>query len=127
MELDSADCLRQVMAIQGVLGVSLVDYASGLTIGSSGRGPSDDHRTTASGVGDIMAVALRTPAFTETGAAGRVDNLVLTTANGYHLVFLVGGRPDIVLGLYVWLDKVLGNLAMAQRRIRALTTELTQA
>jgi hypothetical protein len=125
MELDSADCLRQVMAIQGVLGVSLIDYASGLTIGSAGREPSDDQRVTASGVTDVMTAALRATAFTETGAAGRIHDLVLTTANGYHLVFLVGGRPDAVLGIYVWLDRVHGNLAMAQRRIRTLTTELT--
>jgi hypothetical protein len=127
MELDSVDCFRHVMAIPGVLGVSLIDYASGLVIGTAGRLPSDDAHATGTGVTDMVTAALHTAAFTETGTVARFDDLVLTAGNGYHLVFFLGDRPDTPLGLYVWLDRALGNLAMTQRRVHTLVPELLPA
>jgi hypothetical protein len=124
MELDSEDCLRQIMAIRGVVGASLVDYASGTMLGSSGREPSDEHEVTAHGVASVVSAALGSPAFTAAGSAATLDGIVLTAGNGYHLVHLIGARPDAVLVLYVWLDRLLGNLAMAQRRIHVLTEGL---
>jgi hypothetical protein len=124
MELDSEDCLRQIMAIRGVVGVSLVDYASGTTLGSSGREPNDEHEVTARGVAGMVSAALGSPAFTAAGTAATLDDIVVTAANGYHLVRLVGDRPDAVLVLYVWLDRLLGNLAMTQRRVRAVAEGL---
>lgn len=124
MELDSEDCLRQIMAIRGVVGASLVDYASGTTLGSSGREPSDEHEVTAHGVANVVSAALGSAAFTTAGSAATLDDIVVTADNGYHLVHLIGTRPDAVLVLYVWLDRLLGNLAMAQRRIHVLAEGL---
>jgi hypothetical protein len=124
MELRSRDCLRQVMAIQGVIGASLVDYASGLVIDSTGREPSDSHEVTAAGVTNVVNAALGGATFAATAEPGRVDDIVMTAGNGYHLVYFVGARPDALLVLYVWLDRLTGNLAMAQRRVRSLTQEM---
>jgi len=124
MELDSRDCLRQIMAIHGVLGASLVDYTSGVTIDSTGREPSDDAHVTARGVAGVVNAALHTPAFTSAGPAQHVDDIVLTAGNGYHVVHLVGRRSGPLLGVYVWLDRALGNLAMTQRQLRVLADSL---
>ncbi len=126
MELHRDDYLRQIMAIRGVLGTSLVDYQSGLVIGAAGRSPGDD-RVTACGAGDVMHAALAGAAFADDGAADHLEDIVLTARNGYHLVYLVGRRPDGLLVLYVWLDRLRGNLAMAQRRIHSLTEGLVPA
>ena len=90
MELRSRDCLRQVMAIQGVIGASLVDYASGLVIDSTGREPSDAHEVTAAGVTDVVNAALGGATFTAAAEPGRIDDIVMTAGNGYHLVYFVG-------------------------------------
>jgi hypothetical protein len=124
MELDSKDCLRQIMAIHGVLGASLVDYTSGVTIDSTGRAPCDDAHVTATGVAGVVNAALHTAAFTSAGHTQRVDDIVLTAGNGYHVVHLLGRRPGPLLGVYVWLDRAFGNLAMTQRQLPRLAEAL---
>jgi len=120
MELDSENCLRQIMTIHGVLGASLVDYQSGTTIGSAGREPDGGGQVTAAGVAGVVQAALSGAAFAAPGTTEHFDEIVLTAGNGYHLVHFVGRRADTLLVLYVWLDRLLGNLAMAQRRIHSL-------
>lgn len=127
MKLDSEDCLRQVMAIRGTLGATLVDYTSGLTVCSAGRAPSDDHQLTAAGVTGMVHATLGSTAFATVGWPGRIEDIVVTAGNGYHLVHFVAGRPDAGLVLYVWLDRLLGNLAMTQRSLRTTAAALVTA
>ena len=114
------DCLRQVMAIQGALGVSLVDYPSGSTIGSAGRGPSGHDEFTAAGAARLIYATVDTAAFATVGRPDRVEDIVITAGNGYHLLHLMtngfGGR----LVLYNWLDQTQGNLAITQRALRTI-------
>jgi len=124
MLLDNEDCLRQVMAIRGALGATLVDYTSGLTVCAAGRAPSDSHQLTAAGVTGMVQVTLGGPAFATPGLPGHLEDVVVTAGNGYHLVHFVRGRSDTRLVLYVWLDRSLGNLAMTQRRLRSTTAQL---
>lgn len=124
MMLDSAECLRQVMAMQGAIGAHLVDTTTGLSVGSAGRAPNGDHRVTAAGVADLLHATLSSGAIATVGRPGSVDDIVVTAGNGYHLMHVVGGRSAAPLLLYVWLDRTTGNLAMAQRRMRAATSEL---
>ncbi|HWH00160.1 MAG TPA: hypothetical protein VNV66_12750 [Pilimelia sp.] len=112
------------MAIRGALGAALVDYASGLAIRSAGHAPSDDHQVTTAGVARVVCAMLTGAGFIAPGQLGRVDDLVVTAGNGYHLVHFVTGRWDAPLALYVWLDRTRGNLAMTQRRVRAAVEEL---
>ncbi|HEY1486538.1 MAG TPA: hypothetical protein VGF84_10565, partial [Micromonosporaceae bacterium] len=97
MQLDSADCLRQVMSIQGVLGASLVDYQSGLTLDSTGREPATDQHVTATGVSRIVDAAIGDASFASPGVVQHLDDLVLTAGNGYHLVYFLGPRHDSLL------------------------------
>jgi hypothetical protein len=126
MQLDSDDCLRQVMTIQGVLGASLVDYQSGLTVNSVGRQPVEHGEVTAAGVGNVVSATIGDAPFASSGVARRLDDIVLTASNGYHLVYFLGSQHSLLV-LYVWLDRILGNLAMAQRRIHSLTDGLVSA
>jgi len=124
MVFDSEDCLRQIMAIRGALGANLVDFTSGVSVGSAGRMPNGDHQLTAAGVVGVVHSTLSTAAFASVGRPGHVDDIVVTAANGYHLIHFVVGRPDARVVLYVWLDRMLGNLAMTQRCLRSTTAEL---
>jgi hypothetical protein len=124
MVLDMQDCLRQVMAIRGALGASLVDYASGMTIDAAGQGPSADERLTADGVAGVVRATLGSAAFATVGLPGSIEDIVLSAGNGYHLVHFVAGQPETRLVLYVWLDRLMGNLAMTQRHLRQVTREL---
>jgi hypothetical protein len=124
MLLDSEGCLRQVMAIRGALGATLVDYTSGYTIRSAGRAPADDDDPVAAGITGIVQATLGSAAVASVGRPGHIEDIVVTAGNGYHLVHFVADRPDARLVLYVWLDRMLGNLAMTQRRLRTAVAEL---
>jgi hypothetical protein len=126
MVLNIEDCLRQVMAIQGALGASLIDYPSGSTIGAAGRGPHDPDDRSAAGAAQLVHATVDTAAFATVGEPGHVEDIVITAGNGYHLVHLLSGTLGGRLVLYLWLDRMLGNLAMTQRSIRTISAQLAE-
>jgi len=116
------DCLRQVMAIRGALGASLIDHTSGQTVGSVGRGPSGDQWITAAGTSEVVRATVQSAAFASAGRPGYVDDIVITATNGYHMIHFLPTTLGIRLVLYIWLDRLIGNLAMTQRCVRSITS-----
>ena len=112
---DIEDCLRQVMAIRGALGVSLIDYPSGLTMATAGRGPVAADSTLR-----LARATLDTAAFATAGRPSQVEDVAITAENGYHLLHFPGGR----MVLQVWLDRATGNLAIMQRSLHTIGTQL---
>ena len=97
------NCLQQVMAIPGAIGASLVDYTSGFPVASAGAAPNSDHDAAAAGTADVVQAANSRALFVS--AAPQTDF-------------------DSRLVLYLWLDRTLGNLAVARRRMQTLAAEL---
>jgi hypothetical protein len=122
--LEIEDCLRQAMAIRGALGASLIDYTSGLTLGSVGSGPCGDHEVTAAGASQVVHAIVDSAAFATLGVPGEVDDVTIKAGNGYHLVHFLPTKFDARLVFYLWLDKTLGNLAMTQRSLRSIAGDL---
>ena len=121
--LSIEDCLRQVMAIQGAIGVSLIDYPSGSTIGAAGRSPSGQDDFTADGAARLIHATVDTAAFATVTQPDDVDNIVVTAGNGYHLLHVLTSTLGGRLVLYLWLDRVLGNLAMTRRSLRSISAQ----
>lgn len=113
-----------MMAIQGALGASLIDYPSGSTIGAVGRGPGGPDEFTAAGAARLIHATVQTAAFATIGQPDRVEDIVITAGNGYHLVHVLLNSIGQRLVLYVWLDRMLGNLAMTQRSLGAIAAQL---
>jgi len=130
------------MAIQGALGVRLIDYPSGSTIGTAGRSPSGQDDFTADGAARLIHATVDTAAFATISlrqgwadatssdrpsqGADHVDNIVITAGNGYHLLHVLSSTLGGRLVLYLWLDRVLGNLAMTQRSLRSISAQLAE-
>ena len=135
---DFEDLLRQVMAIRGTLRAALIDHSSGMTVAALGRSvdggeshpplgkprwePDGD-----TGPMDIIRATVNSPAFVAPATPGYVEDIVVTAANGYHLIHFVVNDFDARLVLYVWLDRSVGNLAMTQRSLRNLGQHLVAA
>ena len=122
--LNIEDCLRQAMAIQGALGASLIDYPSGSTIGALGRGPNGVDESTAVGPADLVHATVDTAAFATVGQPGHVEDIVITAGNGYHVVHLLQSGIGRRLVLYLWLDRLHGNLAITQMSLRNISEQL---
>jgi hypothetical protein len=124
------------MAIQGTLRASLIDHSSGMTVAAAGRdGPggyvagTDAADTGGADTGpmDIVRATMGSPAFVEPAAPGYLEDIVITAANGYHLIHFVVPAFDARLVLYVWLDRLIGNLAMTQRSLHNIGRHLIAA
>lgn len=132
---DFEDLLRQVMAIRGTLRAALIDHSSGMTVAALGRGAGGEegrHLPRWEPDGDpgpmnVIRATVNSSAFVAPATPGYIDDIVITAANGYHLIHFVVNDYDARLVLYVWLDRSVGNLAMTQRLLHNMGRHLVAA
>ncbi|MCZ0979862.1 hypothetical protein O1L60_14935 [Streptomyces diastatochromogenes] len=119
------ECLLQAMALPGARGASLVDWTSGLALGTAGDSPVGDHETTAAETAELARAAAEFDSFTAGGDDGPpVEDLIVTTRAGYHVLRFVETSFDSSVFLHLWLDRDSGNLALARLRLRDLADRL---
>ncbi|MFF0426075.1 hypothetical protein ACFYUJ_16905 [Streptomyces sp. NPDC004520] len=119
------ECLIEAMALPGARGASLVDWTSGLALGTAGDSPVGDHETTAAETAELARAAAEFDSFTYGGTEGPpVEDLIVTTRAGYHVLRFVETSFDSSVFLHLWLDRDSGNLALARLRLRDLADRL---
>ncbi|MFF1413167.1 hypothetical protein ACFVX6_25925 [Streptomyces sp. NPDC058289] len=124
------ECLLEAMALPGARGASLVDWSSGLALGTAGESPVGDHETTAAETAELARAAAEYESFAPGGTEAQdsagppVEDLIVTTRTGYHVLRFVETSFDSSVFLHLWLDRTDGNLALARHRLRALAEEL---
>ncbi|MFE6843898.1 hypothetical protein [Streptomyces sp. NPDC057686] len=126
------ECLLEAMALPGARGAALVDWSSGLALGTAGDSPVGDHETTAAETAELARAAAEYESFAQPApdsAQGEpaglpVEDLIVTTRTGYHVLRFVETSFDSSVFLHLWLDRTDGNLALARHRLRALAEGL---
>ncbi|MFE0644066.1 hypothetical protein ACFW2Y_20980 [Streptomyces sp. NPDC058877] len=122
------ECLLETMTLPGALGASLVDWSSGLALGTMGDSPVGDHETTAAETAELARSAAEFDSFTAIGEGlhdePAVEDLIVTTRAGYHIIRFVQTSFDSSVFLHVWLDRDSGNLALARMRLRGIAERL---
>ncbi|WP_374982879.1 hypothetical protein [Streptomyces fradiae] len=145
------ECLLEAMTLPGARGAALVDWTSGLALGTAGESPVGDHETSAAEAAELARAAAEYESFGPApgpapapGAPGRhgtpappgaadqpddeggapVEDLIVTTRTGYHVLRFVTTNFDSSLFLHLWLDRTTGNLALARLRLRDLAERL---
>jgi len=123
-------CLGEVMTIDGALGVSLVDWASGLALAVAGQGAGGDHETGALDAAELARTLVMRPTFADPAPdAARLpaEDVIISSAGIYHLIRFL----DTVFGsnilIHFRLDRATANLAMARLRLAAITDRLVEA
>ncbi|KUF19477.1 hypothetical protein [Streptomyces silvensis] len=144
------ECLLEAMTLPGARGAAIVDWTSGLALGAVGDSPNKDHEATAAETAEVARAAAEYRAFADaddsfdacgshgsygslgaadgTDGADReglpVEDLMLSTRNGFHVIRFVETTFDSSVFLYLWLDRHTGNLALARIRLRDLSERL---
>ncbi|MFF4603339.1 hypothetical protein ACFY12_11395 [Streptomyces sp. NPDC001339] len=117
--------LSQAMRIPGVLGAGLIDWTSGLTLGTVGQAPHGDPDAAAADTAEVVQAVARNATFDTAGTTGpALEDLIITAAGSYHLIRFVHTAFDSQTYLYLWLDRAQANLAVARLRLRDLAAEL---
>jgi len=116
-------CLKEATtSIEGTLGVALVDYTSGMALGTLGGGKDLDLTVAAAGNTDVVRAKVRT--MEQLGLKDAIEDILITLGSQYHLIRLLKGRNSQGLFLYLALDKNRANLAMARHQLRRIETDL---
>ncbi|MEV0691954.1 MULTISPECIES: hypothetical protein [unclassified Streptomyces] len=113
------DCLG---SIDGATAAALVDYTSGMALGTMGGGKDFNLEVAAAGNTDVMRSKLRTMELL--GLKDEIDDILITLGSQYHLIRPLKGRGGNGLFLYLVLDKARANLAMARHQLRRIETDL---
>ncbi|MFE2494590.1 hypothetical protein ACFXKS_32715 [Streptomyces scopuliridis] len=108
--------------IDGALGAALVDYSSGMALGTVGGGKDLDLTVAAAGNTDVVRAKVRTMELL--GLQDEIEDILITLGSQYHLIRLLKGRGNNGLFLYLALDKSRANLAMARHQLMRIEADL---
>ncbi|MFF3764673.1 hypothetical protein ACFYYR_11385 [Streptomyces sp. NPDC001922] len=150
------ECLLKAMTLPGARGAAVVDWTSGLALGTVGDSPNGDHEATAAETAELARMAAEQTAFaltesrrpaepwgppgpprpaldraafgppdlTDPGKGAPVEDVIVTTRTGYHLLHFVETTFDSSVFVHVWLDRDEGNLALARICLKDLAERL---
>lgn len=108
--------------IEGALGAALVDYSSGMALGTVGGSKDLDLAVAAAGNTDVVRAKVRTMELL--GLEDEIEDILITLGSQYHLIRLLKGRGNNGLFLYLALDKRRANLAMARHQLMKIEAAL---
>ncbi|MFF1274360.1 hypothetical protein ACFVZC_13265 [Streptomyces marokkonensis] len=126
------ESLLEAMRLPGARGALVVDWISGLALGAVGDAPGGDAEATAAETAELARQAMESGTLAPaddggTGTVGKeppVEDLILTSADAYHLLRFVVTTFDSTVFLYLWLDRADGNLALARIRLAEMADRL---
>jgi hypothetical protein len=114
--------LKEAMGIDGAIGVALVDYTSGMTLGTAGGSNELDLAVAAAGNTDVVRAKMRTMELLKLDEG--IEDILITLDTQYHLIRPLASRSGKGLFLYLALLRSRANLAMARHQLRRIETTL---
>jgi len=120
MNIETA--LKEAMAIEGATGAALVDWDSGMALGTLGGGRQLDLDLAAAGNTEVVRAKMRTVASLRLNDS--VEDILITLTGQYHLIRLLGHDGAHNLFLYLVLDRSRANLALARHHLKRIEAEL---
>lgn len=115
-----SESLHSAMDIDGAIATALVDFESGMTLGTAGGGEHFDIDLAASG--NTQVVRSKMTVMDSLGIDGSIEDILITLDDQYHLI-----RPLKSVGtifLYLAIDKEKGNLGLARHKLGTIEARL---
>jgi hypothetical protein len=121
MDIEAA--LKEAMNIDGALGAALVDWGSGMSLGTLGGGKYLDLEVAAAGNTEVVRAKMRTLETLHLNET--IEDILITLGNQYHLIRLLK-RADTGEGLFLYLalDRAKSNLALARHNLKRIENDL---
>lgn len=115
--------LKEAMNIDGALGVSLVDWGSGMPLGTMGGGKYLDLDVASAGNTEVVRAKMRTMEALRLDDS--IEDILITMSGQYHLIRLLRNqRNGQGLFLYLVLDREKANLALARRNLKRIEADI---
>lgn len=110
--------LEDILSLDGAMCAAIVDSGSGMILGSAGSGL--DLEIAAAGNTEVVRTKLKT--MRALGLNDVIEDILITLGKQYHII-----RPSISkegVFIYVVLDKLRANLALARRKTQDVDKQL---
>lgn len=121
MNIETA--LKEAMTTEGALGVALVDWESGMSLGSLGGGKYLDLEVAAAGNTEVIRAKMRTMESLRLNDS--IEDILITLAKQYHIIRLLKNTDGSQnMFLYLVLDRGKANLALARHNLKRIEGEL---
>ena len=112
------ESLQDLMTLDGALCAAVVDYNSGMLLGSIGSGV--DLELAAAGNTEVVRAKMKT--MKSLGLNDSIEDILITLGRQYHIL-----RPaEKINGLFIYyvLDSSRANLALARRKIADVESKM---
>ena len=116
---DIKTSMKQLLEIDGAVGTCIVDYSSGMVLGSQGSGVDLD--LAAAGNSEVVKAKMKT--MKSLGIEGDIEDILITLESQFHVI-----RPTSEHGglfIYLVLEKAKANLALARHKVQSIEKSLT--
>jgi len=113
------ETLPKLMDIDGCIGCCIVDSNSGMMLGAAGGGPLSLEVAAA---GNTEVVRSKRKTMKALNLSDQIEDMLITLGRQYHLIRPLASND--ALFIYIVLDKVKANLAMARHQLTAIEREL---
>ena len=120
MNIETA--LKEAMSIEGATGAALVDWESGMALGTLGGGKYLDLDLAAAGNTEVVRSKMRTVESLRLDDS--VEDILITLSKQYHLIRLLSNGQGHKLFLYLVLDRNKANLALARHHLKRIEADL---
>ncbi|MGW0181646.1 hypothetical protein [Nocardia sp. NPDC003345] len=114
MNLD--DALREGMAVDGAIGIALVDAGSGMLLAKQGGSSVFDLDVAGAVNTEVLRAKLRAIEALQLDDA--VQDILISLESQYHIIMPLARNADEQLFLYLALDRARANLALARHQLR---------
>ncbi len=115
--------LKEAMTIDGAIGVCLVDWDSGMSLGALGGGKDLDLDVAAAGNTEVIRAKMRT--MESLRLDDTIEDILITLGKQYHLIrVLKNSRDEQGLFLYLVLERQKANLALARHNLKRIEADL---
>ena len=122
MNIETA--LKEAMNIEGALGAALVDWESGMPLGTLGGGKYLDLDLAAAGNTEVVRAKMRT--MQSLNLNDTIEDILITLTKQYHLIRMMANAQGAGnLFLYIALDRPKANLALARHHLKRIENELS--
>jgi hypothetical protein len=115
------ESLAEAMTIKGAIGAALVDYTSGMTLGTAG-GAGINLEVAAAGNTEV--VRAKQAVMKQLQIKGGIEDILITLDKQLHLIRLMDSDRGEGLFIYLALHKDQANLAMARHQLSSIERSL---
>ncbi len=109
------------MEIDGAVGAALVDYTTGMCLGSIGGGGLDMELAAA---GNTEVVRAKKKIRDQLGISDSIEDILISLDSQYHLIRM--SKESANMFFYLVLDRTKVNLAMARLVLKRVDSKLEQ-